>query len=169
MSVVKILNRAQTMGVRLSLSGDTVKLRGSATAIATIKPEISAHKPEIVRHLRAIANDVEHSRADCAGALRDPHGGLYLPWGPYLSPDDVRRMRADLAGMIERLSKLEGWPRALTDDVTDRAMRGPLADLLPNLAYFRERLDAAHAEAATRVALDRRARGPDGCEGRRLT
>jgi len=84
------------------------------------------------------------------GALRSRSGGLYLPWGPYLSPDDVRRLRADLAGMLEELASLEHWPRELLDDVFTRAMRGPLADLLPNLHYFRERLQAMRARSAAR-------------------
>jgi hypothetical protein len=84
------------------------------------------------------------------GALRSRSGGLYLPWGPYLTPDDVRRMRAELALMLGYLEELEAWPRELLDDVMARAMRGPLADLLPNLHYFRERLTAVRAQVAAR-------------------
>ncbi|MBB5467247.1 hypothetical protein HDG32_003367 [Paraburkholderia sp. CI2] len=86
----------------------------------------------------------------------DPDGGAHLPWGPYLSPDDVRRLRADLAGMLEELAALEGWARELLDDVMTRAMRGPLADLLPNLHYFRERVKAMRAKVATRDEAARR-------------
>jgi TubC N-terminal docking domain len=81
MSVAQILSKAQTMGVRLRLDGDRVKIAGPASAVATIKPEIAAHKPEIVAHLCAAANDA----ADCTGALRSRDGGLYLPWGPCLA------------------------------------------------------------------------------------
>ena len=120
------------------------------------------------------ANDPASIPADCVGALRDPDGGAYLPWGPYLSPDDVRRMRGDLVAMIEQLSTIEGWGRDHLDDVLTRAIRGPLADLLPNLHHFRERLKsartAAEQEARRRAqawrceALD--ARGYcDGCDG----
>ncbi|MCG5073039.1 hypothetical protein [Paraburkholderia tagetis] len=105
---------------------------------------------------RAAPHAVQHTAADPAqasasgGALRSRSGGLYLPWGPYLSADDVHHLRADLAGMLEDLATLEGWPRELLDDVMARAMRGPLADLLPNLHYFRERLKAMRAQVAAR-------------------
>jgi hypothetical protein len=32
-------------------------------------------------------------------------GGLYLPWGPRLNPDDVRRLRAELIEIIETLTE----------------------------------------------------------------
>jgi hypothetical protein len=113
-------------------------------------------KPVKIDRERDAANDPELVSADCVGALHDPDGGLYLPWGPCLSPDDVRRMRAELVGMIEELSGLECWPESLLDDVLGRAIRGPLADLMPNLAHFTERLTEARAESAARDALDRR-------------
>lgn len=91
--------------------------------------------------------------ADCVGALHDPDGGLYLPWGPCLSAVDVHRMRAELIAMVEELSTLERWASAHRQDVLTRVIRGPLADLLPNIAYFRERLDATRAEAAARAVL----------------
>ncbi|WP_431226863.1 hypothetical protein [Burkholderia contaminans] len=106
--------------------------------------------------MRAAAPDPANIPPDCVGALHDPDGGLYLPWGPYLSAGDVHRMRVELIGMVEELSMLERWASANREDVLTRVMRGPLADLLPNVAYFRERLEAAHAEATARGALERR-------------
>lgn len=85
----------------------------------------------------------------CSGALLSSDGGFFLPWGPHLSSADVLRMRAELVDMIELIARMEGWPLADLDDVLTRAMRGPLSDLMPNLAYFRERLDRARAAAAT--------------------
>jgi hypothetical protein len=93
---------------------------------------------------------------DCIGALQASDGGLYLPWGPCLSLDDVHRMRADLVGMIEALADLETWDAGRRDDVLTRAIRGPLADLPPNLAHFQERLTEARAERAARELADRR-------------
>ncbi|WP_233863024.1 hypothetical protein [Paraburkholderia adhaesiva] len=90
------------------------------------------------------------------GALRSRSGGLYLPWGPYLSADDVRRMRAELVAMLEELSTLERWPRELLDDTMARAIRAPLADLLPNLHYFRARLKAMRVQAATSAEVANR-------------
>ncbi|AOI57201.1 hypothetical protein WI26_06085 [Burkholderia diffusa] len=65
-------------------------------------------------------------------------------------------MRTELIDMVEELSALEGWAHLHRENVLMRVIRGPLADLLPNIAYFRERLEAAHAEAAARAVLDRR-------------
>ena len=80
-----------------------------------------------------------------------------VPWGPSLSADDVRRMRAELVGMIETLADMENWDEGRRDDVLTRAIRGPLADLLPNLAHFNERLAAARADAEARRIADARA------------
>ncbi|MDG0025952.1 hypothetical protein [Trinickia sp. Y13] len=153
MSVAQLLSRAAAMGVTLRLDGDAVKVGGPRAAREEIRPELAAHKPEIVAHLRAAANDANAIPADCVGALRDPDGGLYLPWGPCLSIDDLRRMRAELVAMTEELCSLECWPKRYREDVLSRAICGPLADLMPNLAYFNERLSEARAEAAARVAM----------------
>ncbi|MGI0505473.1 hypothetical protein ABY44_20640 [Burkholderia sp. ZZQ-2] len=155
-SVAQILGKAESLGVRLRLDGEIVRMNGPKDARDAIRADVIAHKPEIVAHLRAVADDTEPILADCDGALRDPDGGLYLPWGPCLSAGDVHRMRAELIAMVEALSELECWASAHREDVLTRVIRGPLADLLPNIAYFRERLEAAHAEAAARAVLDRR-------------
>jgi hypothetical protein len=104
----------------------------------------------------------------CAGALIHPKGGAYLPWGPYLAPDDVQRMRTELVAMIEALADLERWPNDHRDDVLGRAIRAPLSALLTDLHHFNERLTAARAEAAARDALDRRTWKMEGFDGRRL-
>ncbi|WP_206953354.1 hypothetical protein [Trinickia acidisoli] len=94
---------------------------------------------------REAANDPASIPADCIGALQSADGGLYLPWGPYLSPDDARRMRAELVGMIEALADLECWPWAYRDEVLTAAVRGPLSALMPDLHHFTGRLTAARA------------------------
>lgn len=84
MNATVIVNKAKAMGVRLSLNGDKVKLRGPTHAVAAIKPEVAAHKPEIVAHLRAALSDNERVPGDCIGALRSVtegcicHGGRTL-------------------------------------------------------------------------------------------
>jgi hypothetical protein len=118
--------------------------------------------------IRDAADDPASIPPDCVGALRDPEGGLYLPWGPYLLPGDVRRMRAELVELIEALAALERWPLSTFDDVISRAMRGPLVDLLPNLAHFRECLEVARAEAAALRALELHTTRPGEFEDRRL-
>lgn len=106
--------------------------------------------------MRTTAPDPAGIPDDCVGALHDLDGGLFLPWGPHLSPDDVRKVRAELITIIEALSALECWASAYRDDVLTRAIRGPLADLLPNISYFRERLEAARAATSARAALEMR-------------
>ncbi|GJH04489.1 hypothetical protein [Paraburkholderia terrae] len=170
MNVTQILSKAHTMGVSLSLNGDAVKLRGPAHAIEALKPQLAPFKAEIVAHLRAAASTAEYVPADCVGVLHDPDGGLFLPWGPYLSPDELKQMRAELVRMIDCLARLEGWARELRDDVMGRAMRAPLSDLLPNMHHFRNRTAASHA-AAIACARNRRCERLDerhycpGCTG----
>ncbi|MFP3616517.1 hypothetical protein SB778_41485, partial [Paraburkholderia sp. SIMBA_050] len=69
---------------------------------------------------------------------------------------DVQRMQTELVGMIERLADLEEWPDEQRDDVLARAVRGPLADLLPNLHHFNQRLTEAASVAAARKAVEKR-------------
>jgi hypothetical protein len=133
----QILSKAQSLGVRLSVDGDDLKLKGRVDAIAEIKPIIAAHKAEVMAYLLGVAE--------------------FWPWAPYLGADDVRRMRADLVGMIEEIASLECWPAEHRDDVLTRAIRAPLADLLPNVHHFAERLQETRAEAAARAATARRA------------
>jgi hypothetical protein len=103
----------------------------------------------------------------CAGALIHPKGGAYLPWGPYLAPDDVQRMRTQLVGAIETLADLERWSDELHDDVLGRAIRAPLSSLLTDLHHFTEQLTAARAEAAAGHALERRTWTMEGFDDRR--
>lgn len=104
---------------------------------------------------------------DCIGALLDSDGNPYLPWAPHLASEDVRRLRAELIDMIEDLATLEGWPRETLVDVMGRAVRGPLYDLMPNVAHFRERMDTIRTEQALREALNRRTWRGEGFDDRR--
>ncbi len=165
----EILSHSQAIGVRVWLEGEQVRFAGPASAVAAIQTDLAARKQEIAAYLRA------HDPDDCAGALIDPDsGGLYLPWARYMSSDDVRRMRTELVGLIDALAEAEGWPHKTLDDVMARAMRGPLADLVPNLEHFRVRLDAVRTEVDERVRRRATAwcyEGPDarrycfGCNG----
>ncbi|MBN3789308.1 hypothetical protein [Burkholderia sp. Ac-20353] len=157
MKAPDIARKAHAMGVRLRIDGDMVKLRGPADAVAAIKPEVAAHKREVMAYLRQSPDDSMPVPPDCDGALRSVDGGLFLPWGAYLSPDDVRRTLAELAGTIEQLAALERWPQEQRDDVLTRALRGPLGDMLPNHRHFSEMLAAACAEAEAREIAARRA------------
>jgi hypothetical protein len=129
----QILSKARELGVRLSIDGDDLKLKGRAEAIAEIRPILVEHKAEV--------------RAYLLGAAE------FWPWAPYLGVDDVHRMRSELIGAIEEIASLECWPPEHRDDVLTRAIRGPLADLLPNVHHFNEGLQTARAEAAARAAV----------------
>ncbi|HDR9061071.1 hypothetical protein [Burkholderia vietnamiensis] len=157
MSIVAILDKAKSLGVQLRVVGDIVKMKGPADAVATIKPEIAAHKAEIMVFLLSGANAPDNIPADCVGALRSRDGALYLPWGLRIPAEKVDRMHNELIAMIEELADIESWPAGDRDDVLTRAIRGPLADLLPNRAYFSERLTEARAKKAARELADRRA------------
>ncbi|MDH6150603.1 MULTISPECIES: hypothetical protein [Paraburkholderia] len=149
MSAADIVERAAAMRVRLWIEGGRISMEGPASAVATIKPEIAAHKSEVLAHLRAAANDA----VDCTGALIGPDGGAYLPWGPYLAQDNVRRLRAELFAMIADLAQAEGWTRERHADTMTRAVRGPLADLLPNIEYFSAKVRELRAEATAREVM----------------
>ncbi|MFM2422467.1 MAG: hypothetical protein RL291_997 [Pseudomonadota bacterium] len=156
MNAIQILERARRLGVSLFVAGDRVRMRGPAEALAQIKPEIAASKAEVMAQLVALG-----------GSLTDTDGPGTLPCAPRLMPDDVRAHRAELISLIEALAALEGWQRELLDNVLERAIRGPLSDLMPNLHHFRERLDGARAEEKTRKATAARAWRMEGFDDRR--
>lgn len=140
MNVRSLFAEAKAVGVRLYLAGGKVKLSGNADAMKALRPKLAPHKAEILAYLQSNERSI----------------GEFWPWAPYLGADDVKRMRTDLVGMIERLSGMEDWPAGLRDDVLARAVRGPLADLLPNLHHFNQRLAEANAAAAAREVVEKR-------------
>ncbi|MFP6558343.1 DUF3987 domain-containing protein [Paraburkholderia sp. B3] len=99
------------------------------------------------------ANDPRATSDKCAGAMIDPDGGPYLPWGPYLAEDNVRRLRAELFAMVDELARAEGWTRERHAETLGRAANGPLSDLLPNIAYFHAKVIECRAEAEAQVAM----------------
>jgi hypothetical protein len=90
-------------------------------------------------------------------APHDEPAGEFWPWAPYLTAADVERFRTDLVAMVETLADVEQWPDEHREDVLTRAIRGPLADLLPNLHHFNERLTEARAAVAAQETAARRA------------
>ncbi|MFM0736543.1 hypothetical protein PQQ51_04740 [Paraburkholderia xenovorans] len=156
MSIVHILSKAQSLGVRLWLAGDIVKMRGPADAIAAIKPDIAAHKPEVLTYLRSASNDLPPVPADCAGALRHPDGGLFLPWGPYVDQAQLKATQRELFDVVDELAKLERWPDEYFDRVVYCIERQPISTLRPDLAHFRERLAAARVDEQSRHTAARR-------------
>ncbi|MFP3798688.1 hypothetical protein [Paraburkholderia sp. SIMBA_027] len=110
--------------------------------------------------LQSATNPAKPSASPFVSFVSGPGGsnasGEFWPWAPYLGAADVQRMQTELVGMIERLADLEEWPDEQRDDVLARAVRGPLADLLPNLHHFNQRLTEAASVAAARKAVEKR-------------
>lgn len=184
MSAADIVERAAALGVSLWIERGQIGMEGPARGVATIKPALAAHKPAVVAYLLeraesagapavarqpagAAANDPRAEPDDCAGALIHPDGGPFLPWGPYLAEDNVRRLRAELAAMIDALALAEGWEYERYDRIVSRARNGPLADLLPNIAYFNAKLIERRAEAEAAALLAARSWRLEGLDDRR--
>ncbi len=140
MNIQLLFSEAKAAGVRLFLQDGKVKMNGPDEARAALRPRLAPHKAEILAYLTAAEQQV----------------GEFWPWAPYLTAADVERFRTDLVAMIEKLADMEQWPTDHRDDVLMRAIRGPLADLLPNLHHFNERLKAANAEAVDRHSASNR-------------
>ncbi|OXJ00035.1 MULTISPECIES: TubC N-terminal docking domain-related protein [Burkholderia] len=157
MSIVAILSKARSLGIRLSVAGDVVKMKGPPDAIAAIKPEIAARKPEIMAYLLAATDGCQQIPADCIGALCSSDGGLYLPWMPALDPEQLQSMQRELFDVVDELAQLERWPDDDYDIVIGAIERQPPSTLRPDLAHFRERLRVARLEAEARQAASRRA------------
>jgi hypothetical protein len=147
MSSAAIVGRAAASGVRLVRHDDRIRMIGPRQAVDAIRAEIIAHKAEIMALLRAAECDAtEHG-----GALSGPPAGTFWPWCPDISAEDLPGLYAELAGLIRALSALEHWPREDFSAIMTRAMRQPVAALLPDLHYFRQRLAGANDEIAARA------------------
>lgn len=134
-----------------------IGIEGPARDVATIKPELAARKPEVMAYLLEkrqgvntpaagspaageTADDLQIGPDLCAGSVIHPDGGAYLPWGPYLAADNVRRLRAELFAMIGELAHVEAWCCELHDEIMSRAANGPLSDLLSIFGVFEDAL-----------------------------
>lgn len=144
MNALDIWHECRRRAVALSLNGDRLHYDGTPEAIEPMLSAMKAHRDKLL--VCVIALD---------GALLAD--GPYWPWGPYLSGDEVRRMRANLVGAIAEIARLECWQQAHRDEVLTAATRGPLSALLSDLHHFTGRLMAARTEAAARDAVAQRA------------
>ncbi|WP_175865569.1 hypothetical protein [Burkholderia cepacia] len=84
----------------------------------------------------------------------DIRNGYRLAWGTWMSPDDIYRLRFELAGLIDQWADEQKWPLDRRAAAMCSAVRGPLSDLLPNLAHFRERMQEVFAERDARRLID---------------
>ncbi|TCK44103.1 hypothetical protein B0G84_2454 [Paraburkholderia sp. BL8N3] len=111
-----------------------------------------------VTHVTRVTPIFERSPKVSADASSDCGGlpvedGPFFPWGPYLSPDDVRQLRDELRATVDELAAREGWPLAHQDEILSLSMNGSLANLLRDLAHFGARLRERRAQAAERERL----------------
>lgn len=141
MNIQSLFSEAKAAGVHLYLHDGKVKLRGDAEAMKALRPKLAPHKAEILAYLQSAEQQT----------------GEFWPWAPYLTTADVERFRTELVATIEKLADMEQWQDEHRDDVLARAIRGPLADLLPNLHHFNGRLTEARAAVAARETASRRA------------
>ncbi len=143
MNALDLWHECRRLSMSLSLNGDRLQYEGPEEAIDRMLPAMKAHRDDLLECVRAVSD-----------TLIDPGSGApYLPWGPYLGTGGIQRFRAKHVDIIERLADMEGWPQEHRDDVLARAIRGPLADLLPNLHHFNERLAEAKAQEAAREKI----------------
>lgn len=158
--VAQILSKADALGVRLFLRGDTVRMVGPESARAAIRPDVVAHKPEIIAYLHQAANDT-------GGVAGLPMAdGPFMPYLPPATSDQVRVWQAALDAAIVELAALECWPDETREQVLYRVERQPLSTLLPDLHWFREQIEATQADQAARAALAARCWSGEGFESR---
>jgi hypothetical protein len=124
-----------------------------AREVLGVKPSAAASPVPVTQ----AAAPSDAAPVDCPDALRTKSGALYLPWCAPIPADQVRVLMAELVELIEMLADYEAWPKSDRDEVLARAVRGPLADLMPNLHHFRERTTQARAEYDARQAARDRA------------
>ncbi|MDP9153943.1 MAG: hypothetical protein M3O74_06815 [Pseudomonadota bacterium] len=108
-------------------------------------------KPHVVQQLLPQMKANRDALLACVAALDGTLSadGPYLPWGPFLNPERLKQWQCDLFEVVDELAKLERWSDDHYDVVIEAIERQPISTLRPDLAYFRERLDKARAEAAT--------------------
>ncbi|WP_124645627.1 hypothetical protein [Burkholderia ubonensis] len=95
---------------------------------------------------------------DCRGSLIDRESGApFWPWGPRINPEQLSAIQRELLKTVDELSKLEHWRDSDYDHVVMCIERQPISTLLPDLAYFRERLRIAWADDQARQAAGQRA------------
>lgn len=140
MNIQSLIGEAEAAGVRIYLREGKVKLRGSDEAMESVRSMLAPHKAEILAYLQSAEQQVSE----------------FWPWVPYLTLVDVERFRTGLVATIEKLADMEQWPDEHRADVLARAIRGPLADLLPNLHHFNQLLTEATAATAARGAVEKR-------------
>ncbi|MGA3845970.1 hypothetical protein ACI2UC_20325 [Ralstonia nicotianae] len=167
MNAERVVAKALAMGVRLTLNGNVVKLRGPSDSIAAIKPELAAHKPEIVDYLRRAANNsADLSRYPVAD-------GPFMPYMAPLSPERVAGLLADLRETISKVADIEGWPDDCLAYLLGLVARQPVSTLADDLAYFRERLNtveslAGHQNVSSEHIVKGTRKGGDVYAGRQI-
>lgn len=139
MNVSALLDKARAAGVRLILNGDGVKLKGPASAIEAIKPELAPYKSEIVAYLRRMTDDTLHMPG------YPTQDGPFTPYVVPMTPERVAGLLADLRATIGKVADIEGWTDERRAHLLGLVARQPVSTLADDLAYFREHLGAIEA------------------------
>ncbi|AYQ37631.1 hypothetical protein BLA9940_05937 [Burkholderia aenigmatica] len=96
---------------------------------------------------------------DCKGSPVDRESGApYWPWGPRINPEQLATILRELLTAVDELAKLEHWRDSDYDHVVMCIERQPISTLLPDLGYFRDRLQIARAEVQAQHAATARSR-----------
>ena len=151
MNAERVVSKALAMGVRLTLSGEVVKLRGPAESIAAIKPELAAYKSEVVDYLRRTTDVADELQSYPVA------DGPFMPYMVPLSPERVAGLVADLRSTIAAVADIEGWSEKHRAYVLGLVARQPISTLTDDLAYFRSLLgDLLDLSTVERVAQSAR-------------
>lgn len=96
---------------------------------------------------------------DCKGSPVDRESGApYWPRGPRINPEQLATIQRELLIAVDELAKLEHWRDSDYDHVVMCIERQPISTLLPDLGYFRDRLQIARAEVQAQHAAAARSR-----------
>ena len=96
---------------------------------------------------------------DCKGSPVDRESDApYWPWGPRINPEQLATIRREILIAVDELANLEHWRNSDYDHVVMCIERQPISTLLPDLGYFRDRLEIARAEVQAQHAAAARSR-----------
>jgi len=133
MNALDLWHLCRRRSIALTINGDRLTYSGAPALVDPLLPAIKANRDALFACVAALD-----------GALYAD--GPYLPWGPFLHPERLQEWQRELFEVVDELARLEGWRDDDYDIVIGAIERQPISTLRPDLAHFRERLDAARAK-----------------------
>ncbi|MDS0802838.1 hypothetical protein [Burkholderia cenocepacia] len=95
----------------------------------------------------------------CKDSAADRESGApYWPWGPRINPEQLETIRREILIAVDELATLEHWRDSDYDHVVMCIERQPISTLLPDLGYFRDRLQIARTGVQAQHAATARSR-----------